>query len=182
MNYQRCPNNDHLCLLTSFAMVLDVPAEILLEQIGDQWKTLAFPDLPVPSCWRGIHIQELILIALRLGYAVTPVELMPQTTPPQAINPKTRVAYQNIVVFHGADESTNWDIFRNVVMTCRGVLVGIKTRPPTRFQCGHAVAFEKGVIFDPSSEVYMYSVQQCEARRFYANYAWRFDRIEVLNE
>ena len=179
MKLQQSPE-PHLCILTSFAMALDMPAETLLERIGNRWKTLAFPDLPVPFCWRGIHIQELILVALGLGFAVTPVELLPQTEPPKPINPRTRVAYQNVVVFHGSDESANWDIFRNTVMTCSGVLTGTKSPPMTRFLRGHAVAFEKGVIFDPSSEAYMYSVQQCEARNFYANYAWRFDKMEVL--
>ena len=180
MRLQHAPE-DGLCILAAFAMALDMPAQVLLDRIGNGWKTLAFPNLPVPHCWRGVHIQELILVALSEGYAVTPIELMPQAAPSQAINPMTRAAYQDMIVFHGPTEETNWDIFRNVVMTCSGVLTGRVAPSPrlSRFQRGHAVAFERGVIFDPSSEAYMYSVQQCEVRNFYANCAWRVDKREI---
>ena len=178
MKLQQSPETG-LCILTSFAMVLDMSAEMLLERIGNGWKTLAFPNLPVPYCWRGVHIQELILVALKHNYAVTPVELMPQAGPPQAIDPVTRVAYQDVTVFHGSTETINWDIFCNVIMSCSGVLTGVIAPRLTKYQRSHAVAFEKGVIFDPSSEAYMYSVKQCEARNFYANCAWRFDKMEI---
>ena len=178
MKLQQSPEPG-LCILTSFAMVLNMSAEMLLKRIGNGWKTLAFPNLPVPYCWRGVHIQEFILVALKRNYAVTPVELMPQVGPPQAIDPVTRVAYQDVTVFHGPTETINWDIFCDVIMSCSGVLTGVIAPRLTKYQRGHAVAFEKGVIFDPSSEAYMYSVKQCEARNFYANCAWRFDKIEV---
>jgi len=157
-------------------MALDMAAEDLLARIGDRWKTLAFPNLPVPYCWRGIHIQELILVALEQGYAVTPIELLPQTAPPQAIDPMTRKAYQDVVVFHGKTESANWDIFNNVIKTCSGIIEGVIAPSMTRFQRGHAVAFEKGTIFDPSSGAFLYSVRGCESRNFYVNTIWRFDR------
>lgn len=167
-----------LCILTSFAMALDMPAAELLVNLGDRWKTLAFPDLPVPYCWRGIHIQELILIALERGYAVTPVELLPQTSPAQAFNPVTRKPYQNVVVFHGATEEANWEIFHDVIRNRSGVITGRFAPSMIRFQRHHAVAFERGTIFDPSTDAFLYSVKQCESRSFYVGTAWRFDRME----
>jgi len=178
MKLQKSPDPG-LCILTAFAMALDMPADALLERIGDRWKTYAFPNLPTPYCWRGVHIQELILVALEQGYAVTPIELLPQIAPPQAIDPETRKVYQNVVVFHGADESANWDIFFNVIRTCSGVITGQIAPSRTRFQRGHAVAFDKGTILDPSSNAFLYSVHECESRNFYANTAWRFDRRET---
>lgn len=167
-----------LCILTSFAMALGMPAEDLLARLGDRWKTLAFPDLPVPYCWRGIHIQELILVALEMGYAVTPVELLPQTSPAQALNPVTRKPYRDVIVFHGATEEANWEIFHDVIRTCFGVITGQIAPSMTRFQRHHAVAFDTGTIYDPSTDAFLYSVKQCESRNFYSSIAWRFDRME----
>lgn len=171
-----------LCILTSFAMALDMPAADLLEQIGGGWKTLAFPNLPVPYCYRGIHIQELILIALEQSYAVTPIELFPQTSSPKAINPVTRKSYRDVTVFYGATEEANWRIFNDVIRTCSGVITGRLAPSMTRFQRHHAVAFDKGTILDPSSGAFLYSVQQCENRNFYSGTAWRFDKIGKSND
>jgi len=181
MRLQQSPETG-LCILTAFAMALNMPAEELLIYIGDGWKIHAFPNLPVPYCYRGIHIQELILVALERGYAVTPVDLLPQTSPAQAIDPVTRKAYQNVVVFHGATEEANWDIFNNVIRTCSGVITGRLAPSMTRFQREHAVAFERGTIFDPSNDAFLYSVRQCESRNFYSNTAWRFDKMRKINE
>lgn len=181
MKLQRSPEPG-LCILTAFAMALNMPAEELLTRIGDGWKTLAFPNLPMPQCWRGIHVQELILVALEKGFAVTPIELFPQGAPPQAIDPVTRKAYRDVVIFHGADEQANWDIFNNIVMFCSGVITGQISPGMTRYQRGHAVAFERGAIFDPSTDAFLYSAHECESRNFYSNTAWRFDKMEKTDE
>ena len=178
MIFQHSPERG-VCIATAFAMALNTPVEDLLERLGDRWKTFAFPNLPVPYCWRGIHIQELILLALEDGYAVTPVEVLPQTQSPQVLNPGTQKPFQGVVVFHGATEQTNWDIFNHTVMNCTGVLTGMLTPALSKsYQRGHAVAFDKGVIFDPDDEAYMYSKRQCEVHNFYANCAWRIDKMK----
>ena len=180
MRLQHSPEKG-LCMVTSVAMALDMPAQELLDRLGDGWKSLAFPNLPIPYCWRGIHIQELIQIALSRGYAVTPIELMPQVAPPQGINPVTREPYLNVLVFYNGTEESNWDIFNRAIMNYSGIITGMITPSSTRMlQRGHAVAFEKGVIFDPSNDAFLYSVQECETRHFYANCVWRFDKMEVL--
>ena len=163
-------------------MALDMPAADLLEQIGGGWKTHAFENLPVPYCYRGVHIQELILIALEQGYAVTPIELFPQTSSPKAIDPVTHKAYHDVTVFHGETEEVNWRIFNNTVLTCFGIITGRIAPNMTRFQRHHAVAFNKGTIFDPSSGAFLYSVRKCELRYFYSNTAWRFDKIGKPND
>ncbi len=175
MKLQRSPEPG-LCILTSFAMALDMSAENLLMRIGGRWKTFAFPNLPVPYCYRGIHIQELILIALEENFTVTPIELFPQISSPRAIDPVTRRTYQNVTVFHGDTEEKNWSIFNNTILTCFGVITGRLAPTTIQFQRNHAVAFDKGTILDPSSNAFLYSVRECEARNFYANTAWRFDR------
>ena len=182
MKYQRSPERG-LCLLTSFAMALDTSTEDLLAEIGDSWKILAFKDLPVPYCWRGVHIQEMIKIALQRGYAVTPIELIPQVSPPRPLNPITNRRYNDVPVYHGASEKNNWRIFRQTIMSCSGIITGsIAPSLSTLIKRGHAVAFDKGTIYDPDTEAYLYSTTQCEIRNFYANCVWRVDKIEVTNE
>lgn len=159
-------------------MALDVPAESLLAEIGEGWQTIAFPGLPVPYCFRGVHVQELIQAALRRGLAVTPIELFPQVAAPH-VNPQTRTPYPDVTVFYGQSEDQNWSIFNDVVIKHRGVLTG--TLAPLgfqRMQRGHAVAFEKGVICDPDGEAYLYTVQTCADHNFYPNCAYRIDPLE----
>jgi len=179
MRLQRSPERG-LCLLTSFAMALGIPAKELLEEVGDDWRTLAFSGLPTPYCWRGIHIQEMIPIALNRGYAVTPIELIPQVSPPMPLSPKTGKRYFDVPVYREKTEESNCTFFGQIVTTCSGVLTGVIAPSLSQLiQRGHAVAFERGTIFDPDTEAYLYSAGQCEARNFYANCIWRFDKIEV---
>jgi len=143
------------CLPVSFAMALDIPVEALFKELGHDGSLIMWPDLPEPACRRGFHIQEMIEIALRRGYAVTPFELCP-------------------VLESGGHQyafDARWSAFANVIDTSIGILEGqgIRTR--------HAVAYYYGQIFDPDCGVYVYSKAACEGRLFYANCAWRIDRI-----
>lgn len=69
------------CLATSFAMVLDVPLEELIEEIGHDGSEVIFPDLPEPLRRRAFHVQELIDCAIRRGVSVTPIEGLPAASP-----------------------------------------------------------------------------------------------------
>ena len=60
-------------------------------------------------------------------------------------------------------------------METRGVLTGTGEAP---VQLAHAVAYDQGVICDPTSGLaYAYSLDECEKRGFYGSIAWRIDRI-----
>jgi hypothetical protein len=147
----------HLCLPTSFAMALDIPVAALLDEVGHDGSEIVFPDLPEPSCRRGFHVQELIDVALRRRFAVTPVELFPVLA-----HTDTR---------HRTLRLDNWWRFESVLRNSRGVLDG------TGCHCGHAVAYDHGHIFDPDGRDYDYSRGACEARNFFTRCAWRFDNI-----
>jgi hypothetical protein len=118
----------------------------------------------------------MIHAALRRGRAVTPIEVFPQTAPPQVSNPKTGARYSEAMVLYGSEEE-NWARFHEVVLKHRGVLTG--TLALSRlFQRGHAVAFERGTIFDPDLEAYLYSIPACEQHNFYPSVAYRIDQME----
>jgi hypothetical protein len=135
-------------------MTLDIAVEDIFAELGHDGGTIFWPDLPEPMRRRGFHVQELIEVALRRGYAVTPFELSP-------------------VLRCGDKEycfDARWSAFANTVENSIGVLTGKGVRTH------HAVAYYYGQIFDPDNGVYDYSKAACEARLFYANCAWRIDR------
>lgn len=142
------------CLPVSFAMALNIPVQDIFDELGHDGGEILWLNLPEPTCRRSFHIQEMIEIALRRGFAVTPFELVP-----------VLACYDKRYYF-----DARWSKFADVVNNSVGVLEGEGAH--TR----HAVAYEFGRIFDSDSGVYDYSVAACEARLFYANCAWRIDR------
>jgi len=144
-------------------MVLDISTADLFGHVGHDGSQIAFPMLPDPMARRGLHIQECIAACLKLGYAVTPVELFPviQSTTPG----------ENLVVLLGDDEAANWQRFNNTIHTSAGVLEGVGRR------CLHAVAYDHGTIFDPDGDQYVYSHPACESRGFHPRCAWRVDTL-----
>ena len=141
-------------------MVLDISAADFFGLVGHDGSEIAFPMLPDPMARRGLHIQECIAACLQLGYSVTPVELFPviRATPPSA---------KEIVVLFDNDESANWRRFERTIQSSAGVLEGLGR------QCHHAVAYDRGMIFDPDGDQYPYSRSACQSRHFIARCAWR---------
>jgi len=152
------------CIGTAFAMVLDISVAEFFGLVGHDGSQIAFPTLPDPMARRGLHIQECIAACLRLGYAVTPVELFPVIQP-------TTPGENNILVLFGEDESANWERFGQTIRTSTGVLEGVGRR------CLHAVAYDHGTIFDPDGDQYVYSRPACESRGFHLRRAWRVDHL-----
>ena len=147
MLLQKQPN-PYSCTATSWAMVLGIPVTKLFVELGHDGGEICRPDQPEPKNRRGFHPQELIRITG--GYAVTPIELFP------VLNGLT------------LDQMNNWWYFRHIIKCCRGVIEG------QGHHCKHAVAFERGLIYDPAGEIYKYSRKECERRDFYTQCAWRF--------
>jgi len=163
MKLQTKPN-PWSCIGSAFAMVLDIPVADFFGIVGHDGSQKAFPTLPDPMSRRGLHIQECITACLKLGYAVTPVELFPviQATLPDE---------NNIVVLFGDDESANWQRFEQTIQGSTGVIDGVGR------QCLHAVAFNHGTIFDPDGCEYPYSHTACQSHDFITRCAWRIDSL-----
>jgi hypothetical protein len=143
-------------------MVLDVPVENFLRRIGHDGSGIAFPTEPEPACRRGFHVQECIDVALRLGYAITPIELFPRHAPSFSV-PPVRVLFGN--------EQGNLDRFARLIDSGRGVIAG-----HGRHWC-HAVAYEHGAIYDPNGCVHPFSA--CEAHGFISLCAWNVSPIQA---
>ena len=158
--------NPWSCVGSAFAMVLDISVAEFFGHVGHDGSEIAFPMLPDPMARRGLHIQECIAACVKLGKAVTPIELFPVI---QATTP----GENNIIVFFGDDESANWRCFEHTIQASTGVLEGVGRR------CLHAVAYDHGMIFDPDGDHYPYSRPACESRGFCPRRAWRVDRLRI---
>lgn len=125
------------CLVTAFAMVLDIPVEKIFEQLGHNGTEVIWPELPEPFCYRGFHPQELIYFAYKHKFYF--LEFQP--------NP-------NLVSVYPSREHS-WEMFSGEEFTYLlnkhdGVLVGIVNN------CFHAVAWNKQekLVLDPNGTTY----------------------------
>lgn len=163
---QKRPDVKGSCMFAAYAMALGQNIDDLLNWFGNDWKSVAFPGLPEPQCFRGVHEQEFIRFAVDIGFAVTPIELTPNIAAPVG-------GYPNVMV--GPEDASA--AFDKTIITARGVLTGIVSRPGG-VSSGHAMAFDMGYIFDPASTVFRYHIDEFEKRNFHPLVAWRVDKIE----
>ena len=168
MNHQRKPNA-WSCAITALAMTLDIPVEDVVAEAGHDGGEIIFPLLEEPKCRKGFHLQELIMIAWRHGYAMTPIELFPLILATD--HSKTHKVWDQT-------EATYRARFMAGVNLYPGILEGRNKR------CHHAVYNHRGQIYDPDPcmPVYDFSFANCEKRGFYASQLWIFTRhgLEVV--
>ena len=131
MILQLAPNR-WSCLPTAFAIAIGCPIENLIKSIGHDGSEIIWPNFPEPTCRRGFHVQELIAVLYRCGYSVTPVETFSRIAPNKFTHTLT---------------IDNNETFSEVVKATRGVQTGFTDR------CGHAVAYDHGIILDPRAPV-----------------------------
>jgi hypothetical protein len=161
MHLQLKPNR-WSCLLTSFAMAFDIPVRELCNLVGHDGSQVLWPGLPEPTRRRGFHPHEFTLVALRRGWAVTPLELVPAMHP-------TKEAAVEPVLYGGSGRTSypaNWSIFTNLIHTSLGVITGVGRKS------GHAVAYDRGQIYDPDGSAYEYTRAAAETRGFYTHCLW----------
>lgn len=154
------------CLATSFAMALDIPVRLFELMAGHDGSEIMFPELSEPLCRRGFHVSEATLIAMRLGYSATPLELFPQIA--ASAGPSVKPVYYG----QTATEEFNWTIFEATIISFSGVIEA-RTKSP----CWHAVAFDKGQIFDPDGRQFAYSREDCARRGLFTTRLWRVTKI-----
>ena len=129
MKLQKAPIS-HTCLATSFAMVLGVDAQDLIDCANPH--EVMWPQLEEPQCYRGHHIQEMIDLAWEHGYSVTEIQAMPRFG--------TLGCTQTYVLHSNTEAMTR--IGRYLAMQ------GIITSET------HAVAYADGIVYDPKGMMY----------------------------
>ena len=152
------------CLITSFAMALDVSVATLEQMIGHNGSDVLYPEVPDPFGRRGFHVQELIHVAWALGWSVTPYELLPSL---QHALPRQRIKIE--IDRPGG----NWQQFERMLRSTRGVVTGAG-----RYS-GHAIAYDGPTIFDPDGWTYEYSDKNCRERGFHTQCLWMVTKRSV---
>ena len=146
------------CMSYSFCMALGMTPAEFYATIGHNGSDIIFPGLPDPMCRRGVHVNECVHVALWLGYSVTPFQLVPVI----AANNGRRTFVMDPLL----------GPFDHWINTTRGVLEG------DSHSCRHAVAYDRGMIYDPDGgEPYPWSIQECESRGFYGKQLWIVNKL-----
>lgn len=149
-------------------MALDIPVRLFEQLAGHDGGEIVFPDLSEPLCRRGFHVSEAVLVALRLDYAATPIELFPVIA--ASDGPATKVVHYG----HAATPEYNWVVGESLIHGRRGV---IEAR--TRSGYWHAVAFDRGHIYDPDGRHFQYSREDCENRGLFISRIWQIEKLKA---
>jgi hypothetical protein len=144
------------CLPTAFAIAIGWKVDEFILHIGHDGSQVVWPGLNEPSRRRGFHVQECIDVLSRAGYAVTPFEMFPCITPAFTVPAYT-------IVYGGSPEAA-MRRFRDLVHRTNGVITGHGN------VTGHAVAYQRGTVFDPNGQIY--SFDDCEKHGFTPVTAW----------
>ena len=141
MEMRRQPNA-WSCVLASAAMVLDTDVKTLIEMIGHDGSEVVLPTLPEPAKRRGFHMQEIIDCAIKLSHTITPIEVLPYSTP------------DGKAEFPVNFQISNEERLLHYMKRGSGIITGLARK----FR--HAVAWDGNKIFDPHGLTY--PLQDCK--------------------
>jgi hypothetical protein len=116
----------------SFAWVSGIDFNQIIEEVGHDGSEIIWPHLPEPLCRRGFHIQEMIVVMLRHGFAVIPIEAYPTSKP-------TEIATIFKIPFPQ---------FADIFTQNEGVLVGLNVKGN-----GHALGWKCNQLYDPAGKI-----------------------------
>ena len=125
------------CLPTAFAMVMDYPVSVIIQSLGHDGSKIIplWEHLPSPRNRQGFHIQELIRLAVKAGWAVTPIEAEPTSEVDGKLMPLGLYVPNLSEMF-----VERWMLGTTGVVTGQAIASGMR----------HAVAWNMDGILDPS--------------------------------
>ena len=143
--------NEHSCVITSVATLLNVSIEELVRQIGHDGSEL------IHGTYRGHHIQEIIDLLDGLHCSLTPIQFEPEYRASLE-----SVAYPLKVREHGRLEQH---------LEGDGLLTG------RRGNIGHCCAYIKGLVIDPMtcSKTIVYPIIDCALNNFFPTIFWKLN-------
>ena len=152
------------CLAASFATVLDLSVEKIVDLVGHDGSEILWPDLNEPKKRQSFHIQEMIDVAAQYGYSVTPFEAIP----------RSRVKGQSSVWNVEMKDGNAYRINRYLEHG-RGVLTGVNLNGKP-----HAVAWDGELIHDPAGQFKdgVWQPYSYEPHLFQLETFWRIARAE----
>jgi hypothetical protein len=160
------------CLVTAFAMALDIPVAELIRLVGHDGSEIVNPELPEPGCRRGFHIQEMIEACWSQGHSVTPIEVFPQSM--NAVYCEPRIIWFPSGI-KGTREDGNWmRLYKHILRPPQGRGV-LECVGPT---WAHAMAVACGDVYDPDQQdsIIPFSKTAIEERGLFIRCFWRIER------
>jgi len=144
-------------------MTLNIPILEIIKEAGHDGSDIIFPHLEEPMCRKGFHSQELVKIAWRHRFAITPIELFPRILS----NDRTLTEF----VWETSDTMV-WARFIDFANRTIGIVEG------RGINCDHAVHNSHGILYDPdpSGDIYQLCPIECKKRNFYPTRMWIFTR------
>lgn len=130
------PNN-WSCLATAYAIVTNQPLDLVLDLLGHNGEQIVEPTIPEPGCRKGFHIHEIIDIAVRDGFTLTPIDKDPR----RITDPKKYLEGFDASLPLYPEPQKRFDYY--LVTHPLGIITGATARFP------HAVAWRAPNIIDP---------------------------------
>ena len=137
-------SGEHQCLLYSIAMLLGDKPAALQKELGHKGNETWWPELSIPYCYNGYHIQEIIDLCLTRGRVLVPIELFPVSAP---MNER-----QNVKMIYDYEHAVKR--FTNHLLGNRGLLITEN----------HACAWDGKRVFDPNGRTARledYRIKEC---------------------
>lgn len=122
--------NRTACLITALAIVYEYPVDRLIEFVGHDGLDNWWPEYAPPRCYRGHHIQELVIALVKLGHRPIVIERFPESI--SVVESDAKLI---------ADVKQLDKIFTNAITNVPSVL--LLSNP------FHAVAHANGLIINP---------------------------------
>jgi hypothetical protein len=151
------------CLPASLAMVLDLPFEQVIKELGHSGDERPYADGVTP---KGFHMQECIDIALSRGYSVTEIIAYFGSRP--SVNSTEQVPTLTL--------ASAVERFNKYVKQCKlGIFSGF-ARHPDKSISNHACAWDGERIHDPRG--LSYAFDEAPLKNFLPQTLWMFSRME----
>jgi hypothetical protein len=153
-------------------MVLDIPVRKFIGMMEHDGSKEPYESLPGQKA--GFHEQECIEVLQRLGYACTPIEIVPQMMPVSGgpIRPIWFLPEQ----VTDSQEDGNWQRWVNHLEGTHGVITGVKRFLEVNKVLGHAVAWNREV-YDPQGRGFIYSLEKFNDYGFVPRVYWKIQEI-----
>ena len=132
--------NSWSCVAAAAAMAFDCEIKDIFTWANHNGSEVVHHGLAPPACFKGFHIQEIVDIGLLNGFSMTLIEAEPVQTP----DGKHTHDITKWGLFPGGNEQR----IESYINHNNGILTGQARK------YHHAVAFEKGMIYDPRGRIY----------------------------
>jgi hypothetical protein len=153
-------------------MVLDLSVEEFIKMIGHDGSAEPYPAYPGQKA--GFHEQECIEVVQQLGYACTPIEIVPQIMPMQG-GPTRPIWFPMDRV--DDPEGANWQRFLRHLDGSYGVLTGVRQRINSVKSLGHAVAWDGHGVYDPQGDGFLYNIDEASDFGFIPRNYWKIQEV-----